>query len=241
VSATVRTLVVEERTLLREGLTSLLEDTHYEVIAAAGCISEIGKEHLEDASLVVFGILSGMDKTIAAIRRLRNVLPRTKLFIVAEGSEPCDSQALLRNGAAGCILDVASREVLIKSLDLALLQQRLIVIGHSGRFDQGQPVSKTREIPAPVSNEVGKKFRSRKLSLRERQILACLARGDSNKAIARHCYIAETTVKAHLKAILRKIAVQNRTQAAIWAIDHGLVAADTGEDTISSAPLPSAP
>jgi DNA-binding NarL/FixJ family response regulator len=236
VPATIRTVVVEERTLLREGLTSLLEATHYEVIASSGCISDIGKTHLEDASLVVFGMLSEMDKTISSIRRLRTTLPKATIFIVADGSDPCDSQALLRNGADGCILDVASREVLIKALDLALLQQRLIVIGQSSRFDQGPPLPRARELS--VGNDFGKKFRSRKLSARERQILTCLARGDSNKAIARHCYIAETTVKAHLKAILRKIAVQNRTQAAIWAIDHGLVAAPgRGEDAVSTAPL----
>jgi two-component system, NarL family, nitrate/nitrite response regulator NarL len=58
------------------------------------------------------------------------------------------------------------------------------------------------------------------LSDRELEILSCLASGDSNKIIARTCQIAESTVKLHLKSILRKIHVQNRTQAAIWALQN---------------------
>ena len=65
------------------------------------------------------------------------------------------------------------------------------------------------------SNEV-----SHSLSTREIAILQCLMHGDSNKLIARHFEIAESTAKARVKAILRKIRAVNRTQAAIWAIEH---------------------
>src|SRR5439155_27058982 len=59
------------------------------------------------------------------------------------------------------------------------------------------------------------------LSPREKAILRCLIEGDSNKCIARKIDIAEATVKVHVKAILRKIRVHNRTQAAIWWVNHG--------------------
>lgn len=59
------------------------------------------------------------------------------------------------------------------------------------------------------------------LSEREIQILQCLAAGDANKEIATRLSVAEATVKAHVKAILRKLQVDNRTQAAIWAISQG--------------------
>jgi two-component system nitrate/nitrite response regulator NarL len=59
------------------------------------------------------------------------------------------------------------------------------------------------------------------LSPREKSILRCLIEGDSNKCIARKIDIAEATVKVHVKAILRKIRVQNRTQAAIWGLNNG--------------------
>ena len=232
------TLIVEQRTLLREGLASLLEGTPYEVLAPVAGVSEIAAEHLERAALVIVGVSAGMEKTVTTIRRLRHILPDAKLFMVADGADRCDSQELLSNGADGCILDVTSQEVLLKSLDLALLQQRLIVIGHSGRVDQVATSFRGGEFAPAHHSDFGGDI---KLSDRERQILACLARGESNKAIARHCYVAETTVKAHLKAILRKIGVQNRTQAAVWAIDHGLVAAGgADDDAFFRTPLPQA-
>src|SRR6202022_267621 len=58
------------------------------------------------------------------------------------------------------------------------------------------------------------------LSTREKSILRCLIQGDSNKCIARKIDIAEATVKVHIKAILRKIRVHNRTQAAIWGMNN---------------------
>ena len=61
------------------------------------------------------------------------------------------------------------------------------------------------------------------LSDREQQVLLCVARGETNKTIARSCSITEATVKAHVKAILRKIALRNRTQAALWAVEKGLL------------------
>ena len=60
------------------------------------------------------------------------------------------------------------------------------------------------------------------LSEREREIMGCLVHGKSNKVIARQLGITEATVKVHLKAVLRKLNVSNRTQAAIWAVRNGL-------------------
>lgn len=68
------------------------------------------------------------------------------------------------------------------------------------------------------------------LSAREAEILRCLVRGASNKEIARNLGMAEATVKVHLKAILRKIHVKNRTQAAIWAVNHVMEVGGGGED-----------
>ena len=79
------------------------------------------------------------------------------------------------------------------------------------------------------------------LSDRQQAILDCLIKGYSNKAIARKIAITEGTVKVHVKAILRKIRVQNRTQAAIWAINHGRLAissADAGSSVATTQSMP---
>ncbi len=68
------------------------------------------------------------------------------------------------------------------------------------------------------------------LSPRERQVLNCLVEGMSNKMIARKLGVTETTVKLHVKNILRKINVRNRTQAAIWAIENRLIGSPEGSE-----------
>jgi len=80
-----------------------------------------------------------------------------------------------------------------------------------------------------------------RLSSRQKLILRCLIEGDSNKTIARKIHITEATVKVHLKGILRKIHVQNRTQAAIWAMNNGssISTADNGSPALSKFPISS--
>ena len=73
-----------------------------------------------------------------------------------------------------------------------------------------------------------------RLSPREKIILRCLIEGNSNKCIARKIEIAEATVKVHVKAILRKIRVQNRTQAAIWAMNNGSLTQATNNGSLLS-------
>ncbi|WP_332684181.1 response regulator transcription factor [Bosea sp. (in: a-proteobacteria)] len=108
---------------------------------------------------------------------------------------------------------------LVKSLELVMLGESLFpadVLMEIGK-EHGVEIQVEKEVIAysPPSSHSG-----RGLSTRETQILKCLIQGDSNKVIARRLQIGEATVKVHIKAILRKIRVQNRTQAAIWAVSH---------------------
>jgi len=81
-------------------------------------------------------------------------------------------------------------------------------------------------VPIPDSGHEYMALAAVKLSERESQILDGLVRGFANKVIARRCDITEATVKVHMKSILRKIRVGNRTQAAIWALEHGYCSDD---------------
>jgi two-component system nitrate/nitrite response regulator NarL len=77
-----------------------------------------------------------------------------------------------------------------------------------------------RPKPQAPSSRTGRRSDGDRLSPREREVLAHLVAGHSNKVIARHLGTAEATVKVHLKSLLRKIQVENRTQAAIWALSN---------------------
>jgi two-component system, NarL family, nitrate/nitrite response regulator NarL len=115
-------------------------------------------------------------------------------------------------------VNLGSRDSLLKTLELVFMDQRIFTIPRSIATTATESTSNnnglSKIVVEPDSNG--------SLSPRERQILNSLAEGKSNKVIARQYGLAEATVKVHLKAVLRKIGKHNRTQAAIWAIEHGL-------------------
>jgi two-component system nitrate/nitrite response regulator NarL len=219
-------VIVEPRTLLREGLSSLLHDSNFKVISSVASVDEMPALPPGRAGLLIIGIARA---TPDDLLRLERIVPRKqeyKIVAVADGaaqSNHIDIALVLRSGADGYILNIQSRDVLLKSLELTFLEQKLVVLGDKPDTELVEVNSKpavSDEAAAPRLNGNGASHPV--LSSRELEILACLACGDSNKVIARTCRIAESTVKIHLKSILRKIQVQNRTQAAIWAIENRL-------------------
>jgi two-component system nitrate/nitrite response regulator NarL len=105
-----------------------------------------------------------------------------------------------------------------------------VVIDMSGPFHSGIEVEEAN----PSNGHVCVAAAVPKLSEREIQILDGLVKGYANKVIARRCDISEATVKVHMKSILRKIRVGNRTQAAIWALEHGHCSEDLKIDGLKA-------
>lgn len=146
---------------------------------------------------------------------LRDTHGHARIVLVASrqlGPDPM--LAAIAAGADGILLAELSPEAFLQSLRLICLGERVLpaqlatLLLNRDRHD--------RLVPNEV-REIG-------LSNRELQILELLARGYANKEIAIELDIAEATVKVHVKAVLRKIRVGNRTQAAVWALGHGLAA-----------------
>jgi two-component system nitrate/nitrite response regulator NarL len=229
----VPSIIVERRTLLREGLASLLHDTSYRVIASLAMVSELSTIPPLAArpTLILLGLWDGIGEAMKALQEVRSVPPDSKVVVVAESVGTLEIQELLQSGANGVVVNVSSREVFIKALDLAFLDQEFVVVGHQfiPMDDRKAEKALATETKSGSADGNGSNHSSRgdgilQLSGREKQVLACLTRGESNKLIARNCSIAEATVKVHLKAILRKISVRNRTQAALWAMAHDMLA-----------------
>lgn len=218
----VNVIVIEPRTLLLEGLISLLHGSDFQVMSAVATPDKIPQAALEFASILIIGasnepaeILDYFEKNRPAARNIRIVIIAE---VLGKVSQP-DILKCLSSGADCCIFNVRSRDVLLRSLHLVTLGQRAVVFGHdSGALDivefERKP-SRAMDCEAQVNGDG-----SARLSARELEILSFIVAGESNKAIARACHLAESTVKIHLKAILRKIHVRNRTQAAIWAIQN---------------------
>jgi two-component system nitrate/nitrite response regulator NarL len=111
-------------------------------------------------------------------------------------------------GADGFLMKEVSPEALLQSLELVMLGEKVYPTNLASMLLD------LTSAPTPLNSIRG-------LSSREREILQLLVTGASNKLIAIRLGIAEATVKVHLKALLRKIDVNNRTQAAIWAMNNG--------------------
>jgi two-component system nitrate/nitrite response regulator NarL len=223
----VETVILAQRTLLREGLTSLLHDSYFKVVASIAAPDELSQLLPGGVGLVILCLSTGSREDLDYLEKISPPTRNYKIVVVAETSglagQP-DISEILRIGADAYILNVHSRDVLLKSLDLAVLEQKLVVLGENGvslKFSEVRTRPTQSNGAPPRSSGSG----AARLSDRELEILSCLSSGDPNKIIARTCNIAESTVKIHLKSILRKIHVQNRTQAAIWAIQNGLYAA----------------
>jgi two-component system, NarL family, nitrate/nitrite response regulator NarL len=147
----------------------------------------------------------------AAVEALRDDMPETPVLVMAEALDTVEFSASLNAGVSGYLLSDISRDALVHSIRLILL---------------GEKVFATELAKIWLSGGLEKKLHcakklDHKLTGRESEILECLLGGESNKIIARRLEITESTVKIHMKSLLRKINVQNRTQAAIWAMEAG--------------------
>jgi two-component system nitrate/nitrite response regulator NarL len=237
----VPTIIVEERPLLREGVTALLQNTTYNVLASVASISEIPDLKCPSGPplLAILGLQDELDATLQSVRRLREIVLQGKIVAIGERHGCLDVDEILNAGVDGIIFNVVSGDALVKAFDLTLLGQQVVILDPTARHKYVREEA-TLLVPADRvastairsatdtgsgstnNNETSALGLTTHLSDREQQVLICVARGESNKTIARACSISEATVKAHIKAILRKIAVRNRTQAALWAIENGL-------------------
>jgi len=229
------TVIVGQRALFREGIAALLRDTSYKVIANAQKFSELKNVRASTGSptLVIVGVddENGASEATENIKALRSLFADSRIVVIAETRNSASFQQIMTVAPDGYVSNLTSRDVLLRLLDVALLDQQVIVLprpkssptpvdgDNSSKSTNSGNSNAVYDRQCLAARSVGTK--DPQLSQREREILTHLAEGDSNKQIARLCNITESTVKVHLKAILRKITVHNRTQAAIWAIAKG--------------------
>ena len=239
------TVVIEARSLIRAALVSLMETHSYKVIGSLGSPADIDCSALKDEppKLVMLGALPAgrLADTTSSIRRFWQ---GAKIIVLSDNTSSEDLQQLLASDVDVCIPMDASRRALINTLQLIVCEPlRVLVVGGMettpGLSKETQQngealaaeVASSLQAPSSIAmpcavglvakggvDGADSNYRRYALSEREEQILKALVRGYSNKMIARIHSVTESTVKVHMKAILRKIRVSNRTQAAIWAL-----------------------
>ncbi|WP_262029008.1 response regulator transcription factor [Microvirga sp. Mcv34] len=204
--------------VLRLGLESLLSETDFTVwhenIDGFACLPAV---QAGVAALFIIDASSFANGAIDLVKRLKSHAPAARIVIVADTFDPHTVSMAWDAGVHGFCLSHHRREVFIRSLELVMLGEAVlpatIVLPMAGLDTHHHRHAYTGgaqhgHVAAPP------------LSHREVEILACLRDGAPNKVIARKLSLSEATVKVHVKTLLRKIGVCNRTQAALWATRH---------------------
>ncbi len=222
-------VLVGKSNLLREGLARILRSANFRIVASVSCAADLlpSKLQLHQPLFLIIHTGDDFDTAVEQIELFRDQHPGARIAIVADHYRLSELISAFRAGANGYFVDVMACDVLIKSIELVMMGEiifppallSLVLDSKGDRLGQRAPRDENDQaILVGTENTLAPQ-----LSTREKLILRCLIEGDSNKCIARKNDIAEATVKVHVKAILRKIRVQNRTQAAIWGMKNGSV------------------
>jgi DNA-binding NarL/FixJ family response regulator len=227
----VPTVIVDKSALFRAGLAHCLAGGRFRIAAGVSTLCELPDHALQIGQCLVLVGLNGEDNsaTLSQIASLKARRECLHTIILTEQFRPEDLLAAIEAGAEGYLIkNEITPEALVQSLELVLLGGVVIPQlfsrtrkGWMPLLDDVPVVAETApESAGPqLANDAVRSADRATLSNREQTILQQLTRGASNKQIGRELNIAEATVKVHVKSLLRKIRVNNRTQAAIWAIE----------------------
>lgn len=209
------TCLVGQSKLFRAALATLLHGTPFAVVAEADTLREVPADDIQESGMMLLvqkpENLVDFTSDIHALKA-RDVPPWI-VFMARRlnAAEIADSFAM---GGDGYLLEEISPAALIESLNLVILGEKVF---------PSQFVELLAEADWTGSRANSVRAHSPLLSDRELEIVKWLVRGAPNKMIASKTSITEATVKVHIKAILKKIGVHNRTQAAIWAMQQGFL------------------
>ncbi|MEV7543374.1 response regulator transcription factor [Streptomyces sp. NPDC089915] len=208
----IRVLLVDDHQVVRRGLRTFLEvQEDIEVVgeAADGAEGTDRAEELRPDVILMDVTMPGTDG-IEALRRLRDLGNPARVLVVTSFTEQRTVVPALRAGAAGYLYKDIDPDALagaIRSVHAGhvLLQPEVAEALLAAQDDQGAPAGR----PGALTD-------------REREVLGLIADGRSNREIARALVLSEKTVKTHVSNILMKLDLSDRTQAALWAVRHGI-------------------
>jgi DNA-binding NarL/FixJ family response regulator len=203
--APIRIMVVDDHALIREGI-ALMIATQSDLTLAAEAASGVEaiarfREERPDVTLMDLQMTAGSG--IDAIISIRSEFPAAKIIVLTTYGGDALAQRALKAGAQGYIL---------KNLVRRDLFETIRAVHNGSRFIEP-------EIAAELAHHLG----DAALTLRETEVLALVATGNSNKRVAVHLDISEDTAKAHVKSILSKLGAKDRTHAVTIALRRGII------------------
>ncbi len=227
----IRLLLVDDHTLFRRGLKALLsQDERFSVTAEAGDVGEALRCLAQQRPDVILldNHLPGV-RGVDAIPALKEAAPEARVLMLTVSENENDLAAALQAGADGYLLKTVESDQLADTIVKVVEGESVIspemltkLVSVFRSRPATAPVGAPASAPVPLEPPREAAASADLLSPREREILLLIARGDSNKLIARELDIAETTVKIHVQHILRKLGLSSRVQAAVYATNHRL-------------------
>jgi len=214
----VRIAIVGKNEIVREGLRRILVERDFSVVAAVSSCAALRAASTEphEANMIIVDSASNAEGQ-ATCRQLREAFPTARIVLLGEDFSVQTTSEAMSVGVDGYLAKEISCEPLARSLEL---------------IASGEKVMPSQMVAAMMETEWRQNAddwmstaNDVHLSEREIEVLRCLTRGGANKTISRELAITEATVKVHIKAIMRKLSVMNRTQAAIWAVSRGVAEA----------------
>ncbi|MGZ8228905.1 MAG: response regulator [Burkholderiales bacterium] len=213
-SERLRILLVDDHTLFRSGVKALLaRQADFEVVGEASDGLEgvkRAKQLRPDVVLMDVDMpgITGRE----ALKMMTEELPDVPVLMLTVSEDAEDLLDTLQSGARGYLLKNIDTEYFVDAIRRAARGEAVVSPQMTGKLVAG--LKGGARAPQPAERE--------RLSAREREILVLLARGASNKEIARELALADSTVKIHVQNILRKLNLSSRVQAAVYAVESGI-------------------
>jgi two-component system, NarL family, nitrate/nitrite response regulator NarL len=224
VDTIVPTFILESDGLFRDGLRLILSRTRFRPQSCGGELEHLTPVPTDVPTVFIVGV-GRKHGLVSKLRTIRNRYPLSLIVALGDEGHRKYMTSALSAGANAVLCASVTASSLVSSLHAVMSGAVIVIDARLWPVDipsiMEEPASLLAGKVAPPETE-DEPLAAKQLSAREIAILERIVRGDSNKHVARFFEIAEATVKAHVKAIFRKIGTTNRTQAAIWALNHGL-------------------
>lgn len=227
----IKVILIDNEEVFREGLAKLLKDQpHIEIVYHCGGSKEAIEKSLEtkpDVILMSSQISDG--DALEAVKKMRERSPEVKVAMITRPGAGPNPLHFLKAGARACLAKSISASDLVKSIEL--ISSGRIIVGHTFAEEFLAEIASAEEADDAEATET-----KSRLSEREIEIARLIAEGSTNKQIAKKLFIAESTVKVHVKNVLKKLELRNRQQLAAYAVLQNWVTAtaDTGEEDLQA-------
>ncbi|MFN7087585.1 MAG: response regulator [Burkholderiales bacterium] len=216
-----RIFLIDDHNLFRSGVKALLvRQPDFEVVGeAADGLEGLKRAREIRPDVVLLDLhmpgISGRE----AVKMLVEELPQARVLMLTVSEDAEDLLDTLRSGAHGYLLKNIDAEYLVDAIRRAARGEAVMSPQMTSKLVQGLRTGGAEVVLPEGDDKV-------RISPREREVLALLARGASNKEMARELDLAESTVKIHVQNILRKLNLSSRVQAAVYAVEHGIIGKD---------------